>query len=261
MLPFLASGATPTRMRQAVETPRDADGLVDYNTGWRIWNDMARYYPSAVHRRRLIVDWLRPLAPATVADVGCGTGILLDHLRTELPAVRQFTGVDYAHETCEENGRRLPWARFLPLDLGKAHLDEKFDAVICSEVLEHVVEGDAALANLVAMTGKYLLITVPTGTLFPLEAGFGHLRHYRLEELCRRIEGHGLVVRRSEAWGFPWMNAFKLASNVRPKAVMEAFGGGDWSWPKKLVGAALTGLFYFNLHRWGPQLIVLAERP
>ena len=70
----------------------------------------------------------------------------------------------------------------------------------------------------------------------------------------------GLRVRRAERWGFPFMNLFKRVSNLRPDAVMKQFGGGRWSLPKKAVGAALTGLFHLNLHRWGPQILILAER-
>lgn len=247
--------------RTQVETPRDADGTVDYNQGWRLWDDMARYYPAAVHRRRVIVDWLRPLAPRSLIDVGCGPGLLISTLREHIPSLETLVGVDYAGETCAENARHMPWARFARLDLGKEKLDERFDAVTCSEVLEHVTEHEAALRHLVEMTGRYLMITVPTGPLYPLEAGFGHLRHYRLEPLCREIEDLGLRVRRAEAWGFPWMTLFKAVSNVRPEAVMRQFGGGRWSWPKRAFGAALTSLFHFNMHRWGPQLFILAERP
>lgn len=246
---------------RAVETPHDEDGLVDYNAGWKLWTDMVRYYPSAVHRRRLIAEWVRPLAPRSLLDAGCGPGVLLAHLRAEVPSIERFVGVDYAAETCAENAKHLPWAEFAPLDLGTQKLDERFDLVTCSEVLEHVPDHDGALRHLVEMTGRHLMITVPTGPVFPLEAGFGHLRHYQLEPLCREIEGLGLRVRRAEAWGFPWMTLFKRVTNLRPEAVMKGFGGGSWSLPKKAVGATLTGLFYFNLRRWGPQLLVLAERP
>ena len=240
-------------------TPRDASGAVDYDRGWQIWTELARFYPSAVHRRRLILDWLLPLRPRSVLDVGCGPGILLDALHARMPEARYF-GVDRAAVTCAHNRTRLPWATFDPLDLGRDRLAQRFDAVVCSEVLEHVQEHEAALTHLVAMTGRWLLLTVPTGRLFPLEQGFGHLRHYELPWLCAEIERRGLRIVRAEAWGFPWMTAFKRASNLRPQAVMRRFGGGRWGLPQRALGLALTGLFYFNLHRWGPQLLILAER-
>ena len=42
---------------------RAADGSVDYDVAWTEWSDMVRYYPSAVHRRRVIGDWLEDLRP------------------------------------------------------------------------------------------------------------------------------------------------------------------------------------------------------
>ncbi len=242
----------------AVDTPRNAGG-VDYDAGWKLWTDMVRYYPAGVHRRRLITRWVAPLRPSTVLDVGCGPGHLLDTLRVALPGAR-FTGADFSAETIEDDRRRHPWARFEVLDLGQARLEDRFDMVVCSEVLEHVRDDVAGLRHLCEMTGRHLMITVPTGPIFPLEAGFGHLRHYDLAALCARIEGHGLRVVRAEAWGFPFMNAFKRVSNLRPQAVMDGFGGGEWSLPKKVLGAALTGLFYLNVPALGPQLLVLAER-
>jgi SAM-dependent methyltransferase len=246
-------------MMRPVETPRDGDGRVDYDLGWRLWTDTNRYYPSAVHRRRLIGNWLAPLAPRTLLDCGCGTGNLLDALRMRLSQTR-FTGVDRAAAQLTINRAQLPWARFLPLDLGAARLDERFDAVVCTEVLEHIEDDDAALDHLVAMTGGHLLLTVPTGTIFPLEAGFGHLRHYQLGPLCRRLEERGLEIVRAVRWGFPWMSAFKRAANLNPEAIASGFADGQWSWPKKALGLLLTGLFYFNLSGYGPQLLILARR-
>lgn len=246
-------------MVRSVETPRDKEGLVDHNVGWKLWTDMVRYYPSGVHRRRLIAEWLAPLAPSAILDVGCGPGHLLDFLRQRFPAA-SFVGVDNADQTVAENRERLPWARFEPLDITRAALGERFDVVVCSEVIEHVTDDEAALNHLVQMTGRYLLITVPTGRLFPLEAGFGHLRHYRLDELCRRLESRGLSIERAQAWGFPFMTAFKRAANLRPQAVMNGFGDGAWSWSKRVFGATLTALFYLNRFKSGPQLLILAKR-
>jgi hypothetical protein len=132
--------------------------------------------------------------------------------------------------------------------------------VICAEVIEHVHDGDTALTNLVAMTGKHLLITVPTGRRFPTEIAFGHVRHYELTSLCHQLEARGLRIVRAETWGFPWMSAFKRAANLRPSATMESFGGGRWGWHKKAFARALTALFYLNVRR-GPQLLILASRP
>jgi SAM-dependent methyltransferase len=242
-----------------VESPRDHRGIVDYNQGWKLWTDMVRFYPSGVHRRRVVARWLAPFGPRTILDAGCGAGHMLAALRERMPQAR-LVGIDAAAEAIAEDRERLPWGRFEHVDLAHGRLDERFDAVVCSEVLEHIEDDRAALANLAAMTGRHLMITVPTGPLWPLEVSFGHLRHYRMPELRAAVESHGLRVVRAQAWGFPWMNLFKRAANVRPQATMDGFGAGEWSWPKKALGAALTGLFHFNLPVGGPQIFLLAER-
>jgi SAM-dependent methyltransferase len=245
---------------QPAERPLDASGRVDYfNAGWELWADMARYYPSAVHRRRLIRKWTRRLQPDSILDVGCGTGVLLEELHARFPKAR-FGGVDFADATVEVNRATKPWCAFEQLDLGSRALGERFDLVICAEVIEHVQEGDSALDNLVAMTGKHLLITVPTGRRFPTEIAFGHVRHYEINALCAELESRGLLIVRAGTWGFPWMSAFKRATNLRPDATMESFGGGRWGWPKRAFAQFLTLLFYLNINR-GPQLLVLAARP
>ena len=246
-------------MPNAVDTPRDAAGMVDHDAGWKLWTDMVTYYPSGVHRRRLVAEWLEPYRPSAVLDVGCGAGHMLDSLHDRFPGAR-FTGVDSAVDTVVENRRRLKWCRFAALDLTRAPLRETFDTVVCSEVLEHVTDDERAIRNLAAMTGRLLMITVPTGPLFPLEAGFGHLRHYQLDALSARLQAQGLEILRAEAWGFPMMTAFKRAANLRPAETMAGFGAGEWSAPKRLFGAALTRLFYLNVLKRGPQLLVLAGR-
>ena len=233
--------------------------IVDWDRGWPLWSDLVRYYPSGVHRRRLIVSWLSPHAPASVLDAGCGPGDLLAAVRDRLPGAA-FCGVDQSAGVVAANRARLPWARFERVDLEREHLPERFDAVVCSEVLEHIADDRAALAHLAAMTGRLLLLTVPAGPVLPLERGFGHLRHYRLDALSGEIEALGFGIVRAQAWGFPWMTLFKRASNLRPDAVMKGFAAVEWSAWKRGLGLALTGLFYGNLPFAGPQLLVLAER-
>ncbi|WP_373068193.1 trans-aconitate 2-methyltransferase, partial [Gemmatimonas sp.] len=204
--------------------------MVDHDEGWKLWTDMVRYYPAGVHRRRLVRSWTSGLDIETVLDVGCGPGHLLDEMRQALPDV-QLTGVDNSAATVAENRIRQPWVRWETVDITQDSLNESFDLVICSEVLEHTRDDAASLANLVDMTGRYLMITVPSGPIRPLEAGFGHLRHYTLPGLEKMVRGAGLDIVRSSAWGFPFMSMFKVASNLRPDATMSGFGDGEWSAP------------------------------
>lgn len=101
----------------------------------------------------------------SVLDLGCGTGaFLLEPLARRLPGVR-FTGVDSdaasiaaARETVALPNVRLFLAGDWPLE-------ERYDLVIASEVIEHVELPPAFLAQAAARlsTGGRLLLTLPNG--------------------------------------------------------------------------------------------------
>src|SRR4051794_20159275 len=97
----------------------------EWDGEWDLRSDMVRFYPSGVHRRRLIASWLEPLSPRSVLDAGCGPGHLLATLRERLPGAT-LCGADWSDRTVDEDSRRIPWARFEHLDLGAERLDEQF---------------------------------------------------------------------------------------------------------------------------------------
>ena len=58
------------------------------------------------------------------------------------------------------------------------YISKKFDCVIASEVLEHIVDYKTALVNLTKMADKYIIITVPSCPLFQTDKNVGHIRHF-----------------------------------------------------------------------------------
>jgi SAM-dependent methyltransferase len=105
--------------------------------------------------QRIAADALGP----TVCDVGCGTGAVLRHMRANAPA--QFTrmaGVDLI-----DPGRPLgegiefvsAWIEELPF------ADRSFDTVVCTHVIEHILDYRRAIAELRRITRRRLIIVVP----------------------------------------------------------------------------------------------------
>ena len=79
-------------------------------------------------------------------DAGCGDGRYLAALAAELPARR--AGLDISERILETARRRVD------ADLRRGNLetipfaDGEFDLVLCSQVIEHVLDADAAVAEL-----------------------------------------------------------------------------------------------------------------
>jgi len=90
------------------------------------------------HRRRLapVLDSV-PFG-AMVLDLGCSSG-----LTSNLLAVKKclVTGVDNRPE-CVEYAKRQSQAIFLVADARQLNLNQTFDVVVCSDVIEHFTKAD-----------------------------------------------------------------------------------------------------------------------
>ena len=95
----------------------------------------------------------------SVCDVGCGSGFLIRHIRDHSPGKPQrLAGVDIVVPPHEDSGgieffqgnvERLPFA------------DKEFDTVVCTHVIEHILDYRKALAELRRITARRLIVVVP----------------------------------------------------------------------------------------------------
>lgn len=97
----------------------------------------------------------------TVADVGCGTGDLLALIADSIPSAR-LHGYETSPLALREAASTCPEAQFSILDITVASAGP-YDVVFCLEVLEHLLDPDTAIKNLLEMVlpGGSLVLTVP----------------------------------------------------------------------------------------------------
>lgn len=142
----------------------------------------------------------RPLRPYRRAlDAGCGSGMYTK--RVLLPVAEKVCAVDVEVDSARRMAARLrpdeqERLEIIPASLcGLPFADASFDAVLCSEVLEHIEDDRAALRELARVTqpGGTVVITVPHPPApFADEA---HVREgYTLEDLSRLCAEAGLTV-------------------------------------------------------------------
>ena len=96
---------------------------------------------------------------SSLCDVGCGTGALLAHVRKAARApLTEMVGVDMiGPDKPIGNGIRFvcSWIEDLPF------ADKSFDTVVCTHVIEHILDLRRAIAELRRITRRRLIIVVP----------------------------------------------------------------------------------------------------
>lgn len=117
----------------------------------------------------------------TILDASCGTGDCLKMLRDEY-SCRFLTGTDISSAALAITREICPQAELHELDLLKQKLPGDFDLILCQQVLEHLVEPETALRNLMAMLRPkgILVITVPDGRLDDFA---GHIHFWGIDSL------------------------------------------------------------------------------
>ena len=224
-----------------------------------VFREFFRYNPDTRHRKRLILQLLRGLGFKSLLDVGCGDGNLCEAIAAEFPAAR-VVGTDISEAAIADNRKRAGRCEYRVLDATQEALPERFDVVLCSEVIEHIEDDRAAAANLAKMSGRWLLVTVPAGPVYETSRLMGHHRHYSPESLAALLEGAGFRVVKQIRWGFPFHSFYRWAINLKAKDLWEKYTQDHYTASQKAVCHLLYALFFLNSHSAGNQLYCLAER-
>ena len=167
-----------------------------------------------------LIDQEFPAADRVVSlDVGCGTGTMVGHLESYGPAF----GVDGSSEAarfCQSRGRTRVTqgdATRLPFD------DGSFDLVCALDLLEHVTDDVAALAEFarVCRPDGRVLITVPAYRLLwgRQDEISHHLRRYTSRELVEKTRQAGLAVQKVTYFNtvlFPLIAAIRVGRQLLP---------------------------------------------
>jgi len=155
--------------------------------------------------RRTLVHRLLPRAPGVVLDVGSGDGALAADLRATTGA--RVVGVELSLRRLERVADRTP----VSLVGGSAYelpfSDRSFPLVVCTDLLEHLDDPSRAMAELVRVSARHVLVSVPyciriEKTLCP-HCGrdyflYGHQHSFGEEGLRQLARGAGAQVVRTE---------------------------------------------------------------
>lgn len=247
-----------------------------YDEVWTHFGDLDAASPAAFHRRRQLLGLVQRHAGSArrLLEIGCGQGALLETLSLELPSAL-LHGADVSPAALARARSACRDAELFQLDLAALDFDgeqrqrfERFDLVICSEVLEHLADDRLALTRigkLLEPSGQ-LIVSVPGGRSTRFDRAIGHLRHYDGESLGRVIADAGFELQRVVAWGFPFHNLYRLAVAAASRLTL-AEGGAErvpaavLGHCYRLLGKTLKPLYYLNRPYLGTQLFAVARKP
>ena len=126
-------------------------------------------------QRLLLWNFFRNLTNLTatkkvgsILDVGCGEGFTLNRLK-EKGIGKKLEGIEYLPAAIELGKKTYPEIKIIQGSIYQLpYKDNSFDLVLCTEVLEHLDNPQAGLKELVRVSNKYLVITVPNEPFFML---------------------------------------------------------------------------------------------
>jgi 2-polyprenyl-3-methyl-5-hydroxy-6-metoxy-1,4-benzoquinol methylase len=155
-------------------------------------------------------------APASLLDVGCGEGVLTADWAARLGGGR-IVGIDL-----DDPKLRAEWERRARPNLefraeeatSLSFADNEFDMACAIEVLEHVPEPEATLAEMARVASRHLLVSVPREPLwrglnmargaYLRELGNtpGHVNHWSKRAFVELLSRYGTVEEARSP--FPW---------------------------------------------------------
>lgn len=184
----------------------------------------AKYENNDAVRKTLLKRFLKQLSDevkavkaSSIADAGCGEGFVIGQLMQAGVSV-PMAGVDLSEEAIRIATERFPKASFKVGSIySMPYKDKSYDLVLCNEVLEHLDKPIDAVKELIRVSKKYVICSVPHEPWFMMGSLAGgkyisrfgnhpeHVNHWTHLGFKKFLENQGLsVVRIHAVKTFPW---------------------------------------------------------
>lgn len=224
-------------------------------------------------RSRLIVDVVRRHFPSAreILEVGSGSGGTLLALHRALPGARLVGAEPSSEGLAIARGRVPDDVELVELDARAMPYHDRFDVVGAFDVLEHIVEDDAAIAGLAqaARPGGGVILLVPQHPRLwsDMDRIARHVRRFTRRELRAKVEGAGLDIEYVGSFVFTLLPALVVSRFAR-RALGRSYDPVSELEPGPLNGVfeAILGFERRLIARrvslpFGASLLLVARKP
>lgn len=244
-------GAEPARIEGFLRIPAEPEAIASFPEDAHEDLDL-RQERSFWFRERnaLIVHLLRRFFSQadSLAEVGCGTGFVLAGIIRANPALRCLGGELFLSGLRAARRRLGPNVPLLQMDARVIPFEEEFDVVCAFDVLEHIDDDRAALAEIfrAVKPGGGILLSVPQHPwLWSRADDLGcHKRRYRRSELANKVREAGFEVLFQTSFVSILLPAFILQRlSLRANGAQSTDTGLT---PPPILDAALGGILWLE---------------
>jgi trans-aconitate methyltransferase len=132
-----------------------------------------RYNKNFELQEKILIDYLTvhlsSSSFSTVLEVGCGFGRITKLLLSNFPNIREYLAIDLSPDQIEnakelikpeiEPEVQVPNITFLVSDIQSFQIQKKYDLVVASEVLMHILPSEIAevMSKLISMSGEHVV--------------------------------------------------------------------------------------------------------
>lgn len=175
-----------------------------------------------VMRNRILTGVMRKYFPGPdkILEIGCGTGFVLTGIHATFPQA-SLSGSDIFTEGLSFAARRVPNAFLFQMDARHIPFREEFDVIGAFDVLEHVEQDEAVLAQMyqACKAGGGIVVSVPQHRwLWSHSDDYAHhKRRYVRQELHDKVTRAGFKVEYMTSF-VALLLPLMMAARARPKS-------------------------------------------
>ncbi len=210
------------------------------------------HYDQDFRRRSLVQLTLPHVIGPRVLDMRCLTGSLAVELALAGMDVTALGGheqsVARTNAFARSRGITRPIAQVWDLTRLTQQVGvNRFDSVVCLDVLNHVRDDEEAMAEIaqVLVDGGQLIVAAPAfpGLLGKRDRSLGHLRRYTKAGLKMLLERHGFSVTTIRFWNITAFPLYALVERGLKSRISDEFRYGWWGRVGSLPNRVLTAWY------------------